>query len=254
MSTDSLDQLINKFEPITLKEMDRVKLMNRVDTKFTFTQDELIKMLPKLIEHYQLLEIEGTRLPSYESLYYDDQELSLYTDHHRKKLNRYKVRFRKYVESDITFLEVKHKNRGRTDKKRIQVDRIHEIMSSDHERFVESTGLELNGLKPMLLNKFERMTLVGKNYNERLTLDVNLRFSKDGEDEQLDNLVIAELKQEKVSRTSPFFKIMKENMIRPYRISKYCIGVIKLYGKENVKYNRFKKKLLKLKKIKNDAA
>ena len=62
------------------------------------------------------------------------------------------------------------------------------------------------------------------------------------------------MKQAKASRISPFYQLIKEKQIRPNRISKYCIGVIKLFGKENVKYNRFKKKLIKLKKIENNVA
>jgi hypothetical protein len=42
---------------------------------------------------------------------------------------------------------------------------------------------------------------------------------------------------------------MKINYIRPYRLSKCCIGAIELYKEKNIKYNRFKEKLLKLKSI-----
>ena len=109
-------------------------------------------------------------------------------------------------------------------------------------------------LKLILTNRFNRITLVGKKLNERLTLDLNLSFKSNGKQASLENIIIAELKQERVSRTSPFFKTMKALMIRPYRLSKYCIGVIELYGKQNVKYNRFKKKLLRIKKLENNVA
>jgi hypothetical protein len=57
---------------------------------------------------------------------------------------------------------------------------------------------------------------------------------------------IAELKQENVNRNSVFYQLMKSRCIRPYRLSKYCIGSIELYGSA-LKFNRFKKKLLQLK-------
>ena len=66
---------------------------------------------------------------------------------------------------------------------------------------------------------------------------------------EFNNLVIAELKQEVVNPNSPFYKLMKKNIIRPYRLSKYCVGAIELYGVGVIKYNRFKEKLLKLKSI-----
>ena len=66
------------------------------------------------------------------------------------------------------------------------------------------------------------------------------------------SLVIAELKQESLDRNSPFYKLMKKERIRPYRLSKYCIGSVEIYGEEVLKFNRFKKKLLFLNKINHD--
>ena len=50
------------------------------------------------------------------------------------------------------------------------------------------------------------------------------------------------------------YKLMKDNYIRPLKISKYCIGIIDMYGKNKVKYNRFKKKILKLNKLQANAS
>ncbi|MDB2657489.1 polyphosphate polymerase domain-containing protein [Crocinitomicaceae bacterium] len=254
MPTQHLDNIINAFDPIHLEEMNGTALMNRVDTKFVITLDQLIDVLPKLQEHYRILEIEGLRLPQYESEYYDSDSLDFYIDHHRKKVDRFKVRFRKYVESDLSFLEVKHKSKGRTDKRRIMVKDLPGTMNAEHAEFVNSTGVRQKKLNYILTNKFHRITLVGKNHVERLTFDLNLEFNGNDTTKMLNNLVIAELKQERLSRISPFYKIVKSMLIRPYRISKYCIGVIELYGRENVKYNRFKKKLLKLNKIQANVA
>ncbi|MCR9173289.1 MAG: polyphosphate polymerase domain-containing protein [bacterium] len=254
MSTQHLDNIINTFEPIHLNEMNGTALMNRVDTKFVITVKQLTEILPELQKHYKILEIEGLRLPQYESEYYDSKTLDFYIDHHRKKVDRFKVRFRKYVESDLSFLEVKHKSKGRTDKQRIMVKDLPGMMNAEHADFVKSTGVAQENLNYILTNKFHRITLVGKEHLERLTFDLNLEFNGNDTSKMLDNLVIAELKQERLSRRSPFYQIVKRMMIRPYRISKYCIGVIELFGKENVKYNRFKKKLLKLNKLQANVA
>ncbi|NRA13863.1 MAG: polyphosphate polymerase domain-containing protein [Crocinitomicaceae bacterium] len=250
-----LHKIIQEFNPIGLEEMDSgTKLMNRVDTKFVLNVNQLVDILPRLKEEYRILEIDSVRFPSYESEYFDDSKLTFYIDHHRKKVDRYKVRFRKYIESDIAFLEVKHKKKGRTDKQRIKVDDLPGMMSQEHNEFVKSTGVTLNNLDLVLTNKFSRITFVGINHNERLTFDFDLSFFNDDKEVVLTNLVIAELKQARVIRTSPFYAVMKELLIRPFRISKYCIGIIELYGKENVKYNRFKKKLLKINKLRNNVA
>ena len=60
-----------QFTPISLKNMDGVKLMNRSDTKFTFSSQKLPILLEKLIPFYNVLEINGKRLHSYKSLYFD---------------------------------------------------------------------------------------------------------------------------------------------------------------------------------------
>lgn len=254
MSKEHLHSLISDFDPIGLDEMDNVKLMNRVDTKFVLNSAQLLDTLPHLVEHYRILEIQGIRIPLYSSDYYDDQDFSFYTDHHRKRQDRFKVRYRKYVESNLSFLEVKHKNKGRTDKQRIVVPDLPNSMSENDKNFVETTGVRNEKLHKVLTNEFNRITLVGKERNERLTLDFNLCFIKDEKRVEMTDLIIAELKQERLIRTSPFYSLMKTMLIRPYRISKYCIGVIELYGKENIKYNRFKKKLLRIKKLTKNAA
>lgn len=255
MPLKQLHDIIQEFNPIGLEEMDSgTKLMNRVDTKFVLTVNDLVKVLPRLKEEYRILEIQGVRFPSYESEYYDDRNLTFYIDHHRKKVDRFKVRFRKYVESDIAFLEVKHKKKGRTDKQRIKVDKLPGFMSDEHDKFVKSVGVKLDKLEHVLTNKFSRITFVGINHNERLTFDFNLSFYNKDKEVILSNLVIAELKQARVIRTSPFYTIMKEILNRPFRVSKYCVGIIELYGKENVKYNRFKKKILKINKLRKNVA
>ena len=141
MSTQQIHNLLQSFNPIGLAEMDNVKLMNRVDTKFLLTMDQLMKALPLLVDHYNVLEIDGIRTPEYTSDYYDDEEMGFYIDHHRKKVDRFKVRYRKYVDSDLSFLEVKHKNKGRTDKQRIVVDDLPDNISDEHKEFLRNTGL-----------------------------------------------------------------------------------------------------------------
>lgn len=249
-----INEILNNFDPITLKEMDRVKLMNRVDTKFAFSMKEFLDILPMLREHYFVLEIEGKRTPYYESLYFDDESFSFFNDHHNGKTNRFKVRFRNYVESKLTFLEIKHKIKGRTDKVRIKVDNIPLLLENEHLNFIKENIPNAPDLIPKMWNSFHRITLVNKTEVERLTLDFNLLFKWENEEVHLDNIIIAELKQENIRRDSIFYQVMKNKHIRPYRLSKYCIGSIELYGKNFLKFNRFKKKLLQLKKINANAA
>src|SRR5690606_1683254 len=111
------------------------------------------------VENYRILEIKGTRIPSYESLYFDDLNFSFYNDHHNGRTNRFKVRIRKYVESNLFFLEVKHKFKGRTDKKRIITEGFSQTLNENHITFLNKHLANDHELKPNMWNSFNRITL-----------------------------------------------------------------------------------------------
>jgi len=255
MSTSHIQKLLVPFSKIGLGDMTNVRLMNRVDTKFVLTLPQFLEIFPLLSEYYHAVQINGKCIGAYESVYYDNDDLAFYHDHHKKRLNRVKIRYRKYLDSDISFLEIKHKYKGRTNKMRIPSDGLYDQLPEEHMDFIdESIDLSFTkDLMPTLVNNYERITLVGKQIDERLTIDLNLSFRKDEQTADLNYLVIAELKQTKVSRKSPFFELMKERQIRPLRLSKYCMGILKVSEEKEVKYNRFKRKLLKIDKLKPDA-
>jgi len=247
-----IETILQGFKAISLAEMDRVKLMNRMDTKFAFSVEKFTDFLGSLNHFYEVLEIADTRTPHYESLYFDDEQFSFFKDHHNGKTNRFKVRIRKYVESEMIFLEVKHKFKGRTNKKRIPTIGFEENFTSEQMQFLSQQLQSESQLVPTMWNSFQRITLINKTLNERLTFDFNINFHHKNTERNFSNLVIAELKQADLDRNSPFYLLMKNLQIRPYRLSKYCLGSMEIYGENQLKFNRFKKKLLHLKKIEND--
>ena len=229
--------------------MDEVTLMNRADTKFVFSITTLLKVIPKLSNHYRVLEINGVRLSAYQSLYFDTDDFQFYHQHHNGKTNRNKVRYREYIDSNLSFLEVKRKNnKGKTIKKRIQVQKINETLFGEHKAFVDEAIGEKLELFPRHWNRFHRVTFVHKRRKERLTIDVNFRF-QDIKDTKikLGDMVIAEVKQEKKNLSSDFIRIIKGERIHPFRISKYCVATANLFP--NLKKNNFKRKILHLNKL-----
>lgn len=232
--------------------MDRVKLQDRADTKFVFALHALNTVLQEMLPHYRILEVEGTRGTHYRSLYFDTPDLQHYRDHHNRRTFRNKVRFREYIGADLAFLEVKRKTgTGRTDKARLRVPAIPATMSAEHAQFVARTSGQNVALEPTLWNHFTRYTFVHNSRPERLTMDLDLRFAAAGEERSLGAIVVAELKQERADRSSPFAHIMRENNIRPAGMSKYCIGMLLL--EQPVKHNAFKEILLKMDKIRSAA-
>lgn len=228
--------------------MDSVKLLNRVDTKFTFNSCRLIPLLKDLSQFYNVLDICGLRQCRYKTLYFDTPDLRMFTLHHNGKLNRYKVRLRRYEDSDANYFEIKFKdNKKRTIKKRISRKEFKEEITGKAERFLaETCPFTAEMLKPAVLVYYKRITLVSKSFTERLTIDVNLLFEKDGQQKAFDQLCIVELKQDSSNR-SPALDLMRKFHIRDVSMSKYCFGIISLF--ENAKKNNFKPKLKEINKI-----
>jgi hypothetical protein len=56
-----LEEILEGFDPITLEKMDKVKLQDRIDTKFMFRDDILPSVLASMKEHYYALDIKGMR-------------------------------------------------------------------------------------------------------------------------------------------------------------------------------------------------
>lgn len=250
MNKLTLEDVVPQFQPISLEEMDDVKLQDRTDTKFVFNVSALPAVLNFIAPDYRLLYVNSLWYNNYESLYYDTANLDLYTLHHNQKSNRYKVRFRRYVESKLYYFEIKFKNnKDRTIKHRQKVKQIDEALNEEKNRSfaMEHLNFSVTNLQPVVWVNYRRMTLVGKNNRERLTIDLDLTFIRNDQKIRIDNLVIAELKQPKTSVKSPFFKAMKKYGIRAGSISKYCYAII--HTIPTVKQNNFKSKLIAINKI-----
>lgn len=247
-----LEQVENRtkeIEKISLSEMNGVRLMNRVDVKYVLPVHVLPNLLQVLGKHYKILDIDGERISPYKTCYYDTQDFALYHAHQVGRGSRYKVRTRSYVNSNLTFFEIKHKtNKGNTQKTRILEPNAfgNKLNKAAAELLETTTPLQANQLKKSVLSTYDRITLVSKTAKERLTIDINLAFEKAHETVAYPQVAIAEIKQDKLSG-SPAAQILKKWNIRPGSISKYCLGLISTQTK--IKHNRFKTKHLHLKKI-----
>lgn len=248
---DTIKKIIDKFDSITIGEMDSVELFNRVDTKYIFNKEKLPEILKRLSDNYRVLDIKGVRLNKYETLYFDTDKYDLYQNHHNGITNRFKVRFRRYTDTNKTFLEVKQKNnKEKTIKQRIkQEDIIHSINEEAKDFLINKIKINPDELKSKLWVYYTRIILVNKTKNERVTIDMLLNFSDINTNIVYPKLVIAEIKQEKAFK-SDIVIVMKDLHLRPGSISKYCLGVALL--NENIKQNNFKNKIKSINKINHE--
>ena len=235
--------------PIGLDDMKAVRLMNRVDQKYMASANQLEALLGRIADSYFAQHIDGNPLAPYRTLYFDTDDLRMYTMHHNNKLNRQKLRVRTYRSTDTTFFEIKNKdNKKKTRKVRIPVD----VSTFDHvlevpevKSFVDgNTPYTVLSLHPCLENRFERITLVDRGMSERVTIDRGIVFHNrtTGIDADISGLLVIEVKHEVGAPTSTIERALHEMHILPRRMSKYCIGTA--LTDPSAKYNRFKPKLL----------
>ena len=248
-----MTDLINTFAPISLEQMSGVKLMNRTDTKFVTTTDRLRQLLQMARKDYYVQEIDGERNLEYDTTYFDTTAFDMYNQHQWNHTNRQKIRFRTYCISGLQFMEVKTKNNhGRTKKKRIEVKDMNVNETEKRDFLSHNLHYSVDSLQPALNNHFSRITLVNKAKTERLTIDSQLSFHNlvNGEYKDMGNLVIIELKRD--GRVpSPVLEMLRQLHIHPHGFSKYCMG--SALTNPQLPCNRFKRKLIEIKKIVNNA-
>lgn len=242
------------MQPIGLEDMKAVRLMNRMDQKYMASLSQLEELLHRIADGYYVQHIEGEPLAPYRTLYFDTDDLQMYTMHHNQKLNRQKLRVRCYRSTNTTFFEIKNKdNKKKTRKVRIPVEpqRFDSVLEvPEVATFLEeNTPYPTSVLHPCLENQFERITLVDKGMSERITIDRGIRFHNrsTGIDADISNLLVIEVKHEVGAPMSDIERALHDMHILPRRMSKYCIGTA--LTDPNAKTNRFKPKLLYIQKI-----
>ena len=238
---------------ITLDEMQRVKLMNRIDTKYVLHVDEVMQLIAHLATYgYRVQVLGDVRAARYDTLYYDTPQRHMYVVHHNRQLTRQKVRTRTYLESNVTYLEIKNKsNRGRTSKRRVEIATSELSNFSNNWAavafFESSARYALMELSPALATHFTRITLVNHELTERITIDLDLRYEdvRSGRSAAVRGMAIVEVKQEGTA-TSAIKRILSSLRIQPLKISKYCLGTSLTV--EGIKRNRMQQKLRTIEK------
>ena len=240
---------LSDFNSISLEDLGKVQLLNRKDTKFVFSQSKLLQLLDRLKPFYRILEIEGKRIFVYDNTYFDTDEFFFYTQHHNECRKRFKVRYRKYCETNEQYFEIKVKdNKNRTIKNRIRSTNRNGDFCEEEKRLISETiGLSPQHLIPKMDIQFSRITLADNSFNERLTIDTNLSVKNGISSKIFDQLAVSEIKQKKYDPKSDFIQILRDLRIQEMRFSKYCMGILHVH--KDIKYNRFKPKLLRINKI-----
>lgn len=217
---------------IGLDELQRTAaLRTRVDRKYIVDWATLGHLLDAISSTHRPLEIDGTRVFRYESVYFDSADLAAFRAHMQQRRRRFKVRTRLYVDSGLQTFEVKLKGRrGETVKHQLPyagqdratiAEPAREFLTA---RLAEAyPQLEVPDLMPVLTNRYRRVTLAAG--GERLTCDFDLSYADAaGEVPGLDaGFVILESKCER--GTGSVDRELRRLGIAPVACSKYCVGI-----------------------------
>ncbi len=204
-------------------------LQRRTDTKFAVTRTRLPALLLALCRSFDLVTAGEARVAQYQTVYFDTFDLRFFNDHVRGRRPRVKVRVRSYPDRELSFIEVKRKTaRDETVKAREE----REGPLSLHHRDEVFVGRHVSipaPLVPSVRTDFRRITLVGREHEERITIDFGIEFGTHSARRCLPGLAIVELKQPRFRGRSPGALALRQGRARQVSFSKYCVGVALLH-------------------------
>ena len=224
---------LGDLAPIGLDQLNaRAALQTRVDRKYLISPVDLERVIDRVADRTHILEIEGRRLFSYRSVYFDTPAFDSYLGAARRRPDRFKVRTRTYADTGDCWVEVKLRDRhGRTIKHRIAHERGRgRELTPTALAFVASFPRlrELaHELDPVITTEYRRATLTTG--DTRATIDLDTTASAgDGRLVTLGDRVIVETKSDR--SPSPVDRALWDLGIRPTKVSKFAIGAASLFA------------------------
>jgi hypothetical protein len=221
-------EVLDNFDVAPPSLVEERSLQQRVDRKYLLGIDDLEPLLARLRPGYCLLRAGQHVWARYESVYLDTLDRELYHAHRCGRRPRYKVRIRHHIDRQLTFLEIKRKqNNGHTVKLRLTLAFRQNHLDSRERLFIEAhTPLNVARLIPCVSISFQRLTLLGRGVNERLTLDRDLTVVAGARAEHISRVVIAEVKQSRYVHHGGAVDALRGVHAREAKLSKYCLGTI----------------------------
>ncbi|MFC0526234.1 polyphosphate polymerase domain-containing protein [Phytohabitans kaempferiae] len=221
---------LSTLNPIGLDDLlERAALQTRIDRKYVVPRPAVDHLLAELDRTTEVLEIDGIRRFTYETLYFDTPELTSYRLTAYRRRRRFKVRTRTYVDSAQCWLEVKLPGaRGSTVKHRAPYEHADRATLAPGRCFVEQVldGHHATAFLPTLVSRYRRSTLFLPATASRVTIDTDLAWYDEHHALHLPDLAVVETKTTSVASTVD--RRLWRLGIRPTRISKYATALAAL--------------------------
>lgn len=232
--------ITGRISPIGLDELNaRSALQTRVDSKYVLRLDDLDRLVHLIGADLQVLHIDDRQEQTYDTVYFDSNDLGCFHDHLQRRRYGYKLRTRTYIGSGLQVFEVKMRD-GRGNTVKVKTDHSGTpptVIGTSAANFYHQAISNHYGFhptrtfKPSLRNRYDRIALAARHAQERTTIDHTLQFIDPATNQTVgglhEHLVLIETKSATGSGTID--RALWRLGIRPSRISKYCIGIGMLF-------------------------
>lgn len=235
MNTALAEQL-NQLPAVGLAELNATAaLQTRIDRKYLVPTEQFTQLFTNFTAEMKVLDSNGLKIFPYDSVYFDTPTLDSYHLAAYGRRRRYKIRTRSYLDSGVSFLEVKTEgSRSATVKERIPYDPAdRSTITATGAQYIaetlERTGMAVQprDLAPVLETVYGRITLYLPESNSRATIDLNVAWSLPGKAPiVMTNQLVVETKSG--SAPGQLDKHLWRHGIRPSRISKFATGMATL--------------------------
>lgn len=204
-------------------------LQRRFDRKYLVSTADVAGLLDQLTDSHAVLLADDRHLARYRTAYFDTHERRAFFDHSRGRPRRAKVRVRTYADRSLSVLEIKQRTgRGTTIKARRPRPQSDAPLSPEERAWIADQLPWAADLTPAASNVFRRVTLLGVNEVERLTIDVHLRFVVGCRSMDIHNTAIIEVKTPTRGQPSRAVSWLHAQGLRPMGFSKYCAASVLL--------------------------
>lgn len=201
-------------------------MQRRAEVKFVMPEDDATALVRVLAPDYALLPAGSALIATYRSLYFDTAELDLFHAHRRGRRVRQKVRIRHYPDRELSFLEVKTRTtEDQTVKARRERLYGDSVLHPDDREFVRAACPVAGHLEPQVWVTYRRITLLGIQAEERVTVDFDVQVLGTAGGGRLKDVAVIEVKQARSNRASAAMMALRRGGWHPRWVSKYCAAI-----------------------------
>lgn len=201
-------------------------MRRRTESKFVMPVSAAAALLRALASDYAVLRAGSALVAAYRTLYFDTADLEFFHAHRCGRRVRHKVRIRHYPDRAVSFLEVKTRlSEDQATKARRPRPYDDSELGPDDVDFVRAHVAGERALYPQAWMDFRRLTLLGLQTEERVTIDLDLRVTTAWRTETLPDLAVVEIKQPRLDHGSVAMEALRRAGWREGWASKYCVAI-----------------------------